>query len=111
MLTWHQPIYVGGHYLKWARGVPQSPWIADGEPVGDGSVQASLEAVIVRHLRADGSKLNSAGREDMDVRMLGGGRQGPRASLWSTAFSHLNLCPAVYLSLRHSVNPPLRCSS
>jgi tRNA pseudouridine synthase 10 len=26
MMTWHQPIYVGGHYLKWARGVPQSPW-------------------------------------------------------------------------------------
>ena len=74
MLTWHQPVYVGGRYLKWARGVPQSPWIADGEAVGEGSVQTSLEAVIVKCLRADGSKLNSAGREDMDVRMLGGGR-------------------------------------
>ena len=74
MLTWHQPMYVGGHYLKWARGVPQSPWVADGETVGEGSVQTSLDAVIVRRLRADASKLNSAGREDMDVRMLGGGR-------------------------------------
>jgi len=61
MLTWHQPIYVGGHYLKWARGVPQSPWTADGQTIGDGSVQASLEAVIVKLLRADGAKLNSAG--------------------------------------------------
>ena len=80
MLTWHQPIYVGGHYLKWARGVPQSPWIADGEAVGEGSVQTSLEAVVVKCLRADGSKLNSAGREDMDVRMLAaGGRSSWRS--------------------------------
>ena len=74
MLTYHAPVYVGGRYLKWARGVPQSPWVADGETVGEGSVQTSLEAVVVRRLRADGAKLNAAGREDMDVRMLGGGR-------------------------------------
>ena len=74
MLTWHQPVYVGGRYLKWARGVPQSPWFADGAKVGEGSVQTSLDAVVSARLRADGCKLNSAGREDMDVRMLGGGR-------------------------------------
>ena len=39
-----------------------------------GSVQASLDAVVSSRMRADGCKLNSAGREDMDVRMLGGGR-------------------------------------
>jgi tRNA pseudouridine synthase 10 len=33
-----------------------------------------LEAVVLRQLGADCSKLNAAGREDMDVRMLGGGR-------------------------------------
>lgn len=74
MLTWHQPVYVGGRYLKWARGVPQSPWFADGAVVGEGSVQTSLDAVVSSRMRADGCKLNSAGREDMDVRMLGGGR-------------------------------------
>ena len=71
---WHAPTYIGGRYLKWARGVPQSPWFADGEVVGEGSVQQSLEKPILEKFKADGCKLNSAGREDMDVRMLGGGR-------------------------------------
>jgi tRNA pseudouridine synthase 10 len=35
--------------------------MADGVTIGDGSVQASLEAVILKCLRADGAKLNSAG--------------------------------------------------
>jgi hypothetical protein len=38
-----------------------TPWMADGVTIGDGSVQASLEAVILKCLRADGAKLNSAG--------------------------------------------------
>ena len=76
MLCWHRPAYVGGRYLKYARGTPQSPWFADGGEVGRGSVQTSLDAVLLSpaFLHADGSKLNSAGREDMDVRMLGNGR-------------------------------------
>jgi len=76
MLTWHQPVYVGGRYKKWARGTPQAPWVDSetGATIGVGSVQTSIDAVVTRALRADGSKLNSAGREDMDVRMLGGGR-------------------------------------
>jgi tRNA pseudouridine synthase 10 len=74
MVPWHRPSYLGGRYLKWARGVPQSPWFADGGVVGEGSVQQSLEKFVVQSYRADGCKLNSAGREDMDVRMLGGGR-------------------------------------
>ena len=76
MLTWRQPVYVGGRYLKRARGVPQAPWIDSetGFTIGEGSVQTSLDAVVSRAFRADGSKLNAAGREDIDVRMLGGGR-------------------------------------
>jgi len=76
MLTWRQPSYVGGRYLKRARGTPQAPWIDSetGVTIGEGSVQTSLDAVVSRAFRADGSKLNAAGREDIDVRMLGGGR-------------------------------------
>ena len=76
MLTWRQPVYVGGRYLKRARGTPQAPWIDSetGVTIGEGSVQTSLDAVVSRAFRADGSKLNAAGREDIDVRMLGGGR-------------------------------------
>ena len=64
MLTWRQPSYVGGRYLKRARGTPQAPWIDSetGVTIGEGSVQTSLDAVVSRAFRADGSKLNAAGR-------------------------------------------------
>ena len=74
LFPWHQPCYLGGRYLKWKRGVPQSPWFADGGVVGEGSVQTSLETFALAAFRSRGCRLNSAGREDMDVRMLGGGR-------------------------------------
>ena len=74
LVPWHQPCYLGGRYLKWKRGVPQSPWFADGGVVGEGSVQTSLETFALAAFKSRGCRLNSAGREDMDVRMLGGGR-------------------------------------
>ena len=74
LFPWHQPCYLGGRYLKWKRGVPQSPWFADGGVVGEGSVQTSLETFALAAFKSRGCRLNSAGREDMDVRMLGGGR-------------------------------------
>lgn len=74
LFPWHQPCYLGGRYLKWKRGVPQSPWFADGGVVGEGSVQTSLETFALKAFKSRGCRLNSAGREDMDVRMLGGGR-------------------------------------
>ena len=74
LFPWHAPCYLGGRYLKWKRGVPQSPWFADGGVVGEGSVQTSLETFVVKAFKSRGCRLNSAGREDMDVRMLGGGR-------------------------------------
>ena len=74
IFPWHRPVYLGGRYLKWRRGVPQSPWFADGGVVGEGSVQTSLETFALAAFKSRGCRLNSAGREDMDVRMLGGGR-------------------------------------
>lgn len=102
---WHAPAYVGGRYLKWQRGVPQSPWFADGGVVGDGSVQQALEKQVLRKFKADGAKLNSAGREDMDVRMLGGGRpfilevHNPRNPL---AFSTQRECDEMELLMESS---------
>ncbi len=36
-----RPLHVGGRYLKLRRGIPQSPWIIDGQRKGEGSVQVS----------------------------------------------------------------------
>ncbi|KAG8065752.1 hypothetical protein GUJ93_ZPchr0004g40024 [Zizania palustris] len=68
------PIYIGGRYLKLSRNVSQSCWIIDDERMGE----ASVEEIIGEHVRAicrgDGYKFHAAGREDIDVRMLGSGR-------------------------------------
>ncbi len=66
--------YVGGYYNKRLRGISQSLWLRDEEEVGDGSVAGSIQDVLAPHLRADEFKFIAAGREDMDVRMLGPGR-------------------------------------
>ena len=105
LFPWHQPCYLGGRYLKWKRGVPQSPWFADGGVVGEGSVQTSLETFALAAFRSRGCRLNSAGREDMDVRMLGGGRpfilevHDPRRP---TAFAEASERRAMEAALRSS---------
>lgn len=70
------PQYVGGRYLKLRRGLPQSPWIMDGQRrgLGESSVQEEIAAVVLPGLRADAYSFLSSGREDMDVRMMGKGR-------------------------------------
>ncbi|GAQ84635.1 hypothetical protein KFL_001980170 [Klebsormidium nitens] len=72
---WRSPVFVGGRYLKLVRGLSQSPWLVDEERVGkETSVQELLAAGIVGHFKVDDYKFSSAGREDIDVRMLGRGR-------------------------------------
>lgn len=74
--TFHEPVIVGGWYVKLDRGVPQSKWIdrASGKRIGRGSVVEAIEAVLLPGLESSGAKFNSSGREDMDVRMLADGR-------------------------------------
>jgi tRNA pseudouridine synthase 10 len=69
-------IYIGGRYCKFSRALPQSPWTSDFEaPVKEGnSVSEKITNVMIKHLKATGSKFVSSGREDIDVRMLGNGR-------------------------------------
>jgi tRNA pseudouridine synthase 10 len=68
------PIYVAGLYRKLRRDVPQSPWFVDGARRGRSSVSEEVAAAVLPALEADAYTFLSAGREDIDVRMLGDGR-------------------------------------
>eukprot|EP00271_Cylindrocystis_brebissonii_P018856 TRINITY_DN548_c0_g1_i1.p1 TRINITY_DN548_c0_g1~~TRINITY_DN548_c0_g1_i1.p1 ORF type:complete len:721 (-),score=95.57 TRINITY_DN548_c0_g1_i1:288-2450(-) len=75
VLTWRNSVYVGGRYLKYSRTVSQSRWLlADDERMGDSSVQEIIADEVIPFFKGDGYKFQAAGREDIDVRMLGNGR-------------------------------------
>ncbi|KAJ7561342.1 hypothetical protein O6H91_03G024600 [Diphasiastrum complanatum] len=67
-------LYVGGRYLKFSRNISQSPWMIDDERKGKSSVQEIIGEKVLLLFKADGYKFHAAGREDIDVRMLGNGR-------------------------------------
>ncbi|KAL9672127.1 hypothetical protein QQ045_028375 [Rhodiola kirilowii] len=67
-------IYFGGRYLKYSRNVSQSRWIIDDERMGEASVEEIIGRSILPCCRGDAYKFHAAGREDIDVRMLGSGR-------------------------------------
>ncbi|CAM6111690.1 unnamed protein product [Calypogeia fissa] len=73
-MCWRNSIYVGGRYLKMSRNISQSRWLIDDERMGDGSVQEIIGDVVFPYHKADSYKFHAAGREDIDVRMLGNGR-------------------------------------
>ena len=80
-------LYVGGYYIKQLRGISQTMWMqptgggggagpeeeesAGAAQVGNGSVATDIQAVLQPLLRCDAFNFVAAGREDMDVRMLG----------------------------------------
>nr|XP_043632418.1 tRNA pseudouridine synthase Pus10 [Erigeron canadensis]XP_043632419.1 tRNA pseudouridine synthase Pus10 [Erigeron canadensis] len=68
------PIYIGGRYLKFSRNVSQTRWIIDDERKGEASVEELVGGNILPTTNGDGYKFHAAGREDIDVRMLGSGR-------------------------------------
>lgn len=68
------PIYIGGRYLKFSRNVSQSCWIIDDERMGEASVEEIIGENVRAICRGDSLKFHAAGREDIDVRMLGSGR-------------------------------------
>ena len=61
--AFHQPVHVGGWYVKLDRGVPQSRWISreSGERIGRGSVVESIESVVLEHMRSRGLSLTVRG--------------------------------------------------
>jgi len=67
-------ITLTGRYRKLSRTLPQSPWVLDGARKCEGSVQECMTAEVLPLYGADEARFHSAGREDVDVRMLGSGR-------------------------------------
>ncbi|XP_068645889.1 uncharacterized protein [Aristolochia californica] len=71
---YHLPIYIGGRYLKFSRNVSQTRWIIDDERMGEASVEEIIGSSVLPICSGDAYKFHAAGREDIDVRMLGSGR-------------------------------------
>ncbi|KAG9300536.1 hypothetical protein G9A89_002414 [Geosiphon pyriformis] len=70
----HDPLYLGGRYIKLSRNISQTPWLIDNVRLKDTSVSECIAETIRRHFVCDGYTFTAAGREDFDVRMLGSGR-------------------------------------
>ncbi|KAE8736177.1 pentatricopeptide repeat-containing protein [Hibiscus syriacus] len=73
-LCYRTHIYLCGRYLKYSRNVSQTRWIIDEERMGEASVEEVIGSNILPMCRGDNYKFHAAGREDIDVRMLGSGR-------------------------------------
>uniref|UniRef100_A0A0G4FLR0 tRNA pseudouridine(55) synthase n=1 Tax=Chromera velia CCMP2878 TaxID=1169474 RepID=A0A0G4FLR0_9ALVE len=76
-VSWQrEPIYFEGRYLKFSRSLSHSPWnvqnFKSSQP--DNCVEDLAKRVLQRATVADNISFCSAGREDIDVRMLGDGR-------------------------------------
>ncbi|KZX15686.1 THUMP domain protein [Methanobrevibacter cuticularis] len=80
------PIFIEGRYLKLIRGIPQTKWPCR-KCKGRGckfcdftgkmykeSVEELISDVVLKHTNGREAKFHGAGREDIDVRMLGSGR-------------------------------------
>ncbi len=80
------PLYIGGTYKKLARGIPQSRWLCP-KCRGKGcaecdwtgkmypeSVEEIISAPALEETDGGETAFHAAGREDVDVRMLGRGR-------------------------------------
>ncbi|CAA7020128.1 unnamed protein product [Microthlaspi erraticum] len=68
------PIFFSGRYFKYSRNVSQTRWIIDDERMGEASVEELIGGNILPACLGDSYKFHAAGREDIDVRMLGSGR-------------------------------------
>jgi tRNA pseudouridine synthase 10 len=66
-------LYIYGTYRKLERGIPQTRWIhRSGE---DNSVETKIGKPLLSMAGGTEYHLHGAGREDVDVRMLGNGRE------------------------------------
>ena len=79
-------VFIAGRYNKLVRGIPQTRWICktcqgkgcnlcdNSGKIYKTSVEELISPEFINRSRALGSKFHGAGREDIDVRMLGLGR-------------------------------------
>lgn len=80
------PLFIGGRYRKFSRNLPQSPWICPRchgrgcDDCGDTgrkyptSISELIGLPSVAYFKASDFKFHAAGREDVDVAVLGPGR-------------------------------------
>ncbi len=66
-------LYIYGTYRKYIRGIPQTRWIKYSEETR--TVESLIGAPIIAMSKGKDYALHGAGREDVDVRMLGNGRE------------------------------------
>ncbi len=66
-------LYIYGIYRKNRRGIPQTRWIHQGN--NGVSVEQIIGDVISKHSQCENYFLHGSGREDVDVRMQGNGRE------------------------------------
>lgn len=96
-----EPVYIGGSYCKYSREVSQTPW---NEKYGklELSVQSLIADQIVEVYKPQQVKFMAAGREDVDVRMLGDGRCiGTHRPRTSQALSRAHPQAGKYISRAH----------
>ncbi|MCL4452779.1 MAG: tRNA pseudouridine(54/55) synthase Pus10 [Candidatus Thermoplasmatota archaeon] len=66
-----RPLYIYGTYLKKRRDIPQTRWIN-----GTGnSIESLIGELLLKYTGGRNYKLHGSGREDVDVMMLGNGRE------------------------------------
>ncbi|KAL3930338.1 MAG: hypothetical protein SGPRY_001580 [Prymnesium sp.] len=105
-------LYISGNYRKLSRLLPQSPWIIDGARKCSSSVQECIDKHAIASFQASSAFFHSAGREDVDVRMLGEGRpfvlelvacKSPYKSTeqFAALSEQINLCEVVHVSGLH----------
>ena len=66
--------FIGGRYCKYSRDLPQTPWFINNVRKCESSVEELVCLSVNHEVEAVEYKFLASGREDVDVRMLGGGR-------------------------------------
>ncbi|XP_055834493.1 uncharacterized protein LOC129903040 [Solanum dulcamara] len=104
-------LYIGGRYLKYSRNVSQTRWVIDDERMGEASVEEIIGGAILPIFQGDNYKFHAAGREDIDVRMLGTGRpflveiqnahQVPSEALIKEMESKINSLESQYVRVKY----------
>jgi tRNA pseudouridine synthase 10 len=67
-------IVLAGRYIKLSRNISQTPLILGDRRIGDTSLEEAIGSIVMPYFESTEPKLCGAGREDLDVRMLGRGR-------------------------------------
>jgi tRNA pseudouridine synthase 10 len=65
-------MFLAGRYSKRCRDLSQTPWLLEGRRMSEDSVEELISPHVQRRARCDSVTFSSAGREDVDVRMLSG---------------------------------------